>query len=78
MFDGVYGFQWEMIEYYRRKNLFSIEIKFEKEILIVFFILGNFQVWIIVVAVIGGVVLIAIIIVICCVCRKCKRRSIRK
>jgi uncharacterized membrane protein len=37
-----------------------------------------FRVWIIIVAVIGGIVLLAILIAVCCLCRKCKQCRNRK
>lgn len=40
--------------------------------------LGNFKIWIIVIAVIAGVILLAAFIIICCLCRKCKKCKIRK
>ncbi len=84
MFEGICGFEWEMIEYYRRlrRNSFSIFFLFLIEIFKIKtyeeIFLGNFRVWIIIVAVLVGILLIAIFIVVCCICRKCKRRTIRR
>ena len=63
-------FQWEMIEYYRRWR--------GESLILIGLLLGSFQVWIIIVAVLAGVLLLAVLIIVCCICRSCKKRRVHK